>query len=197
MDKENSKPRGKRLKLKNTAIRYRHLSSVTATVSPSKRFGHASAEDLPYLSEKQNLQNTDQNTKWAVKTFAAWREYHNGDFGDKCPDDLLKTADPKLLDKWLSTFIVQIRRADGHLYPPKTLDNILSGLLRYIRSLPLENPPNFLAQGHCLGNCLPCTAMCTSHSNPRSHRCSFAGCYNKQRRVRSAVGIQDTRKRHS
>ena len=82
-----------------------------------------------------------------MKTFAAWREYHNGHFDNKCPEDLLEAADPKLLDKWLSTFIVEIRRADGHPYPPKTLDNILSGLLRYIRSLPLENPPNFLAKG--------------------------------------------------
>ena len=40
MDKENSEPRGKRLKLvKNTAITYRYLSSATATISPSKRFG--------------------------------------------------------------------------------------------------------------------------------------------------------------
>ena len=86
-----------------------------------------------------------------MKTFAAWREYHNGHFDDKCPDDLLEAADPKLLDKWLLAFIVEIRRADGHPYPSKTLDNILSRLLRYI----------------------------------------------KQRRVRSAVGFQDTQKRHS
>ena len=48
----------------------------------------------------------------------------------------------KLLDKWLLTFIVEIRRADGHSYPPKPLDNILPGLLHYIWSLPLENVPN-------------------------------------------------------
>ena len=55
MDKENSEPRRKRLKLvKNPAITYRYLPSATAAVSPSKRFGHASAEDLSYLAEKQN-----------------------------------------------------------------------------------------------------------------------------------------------
>ena len=52
MDKENTELRGKRLKLvKNTAIMYRYLSS--ATTSPSKRFRHASAEDLSYLSESR------------------------------------------------------------------------------------------------------------------------------------------------
>ena len=81
-----------------------------------------------------------------MKTFAAWREYHNGHFDNKCPYDLLEAADPKLLDKWMSAFIVEIRRADAHLYPPKMLDNILSRELRYIQSLPLENPPNFLAK---------------------------------------------------
>ena len=74
--KENSEARRKRLKLKNTAIKYRYSSSATATVSPSKRFGNASAKDPSYLSQKQNPKNIDQNTKWAVKTFAAWREYH-------------------------------------------------------------------------------------------------------------------------
>ena len=37
-------------------------------------------------------------------------------------------------------------REDGQPYPPKTLDNIMSGLLRYTRSLPLKDQPNFLSK---------------------------------------------------
>ena len=87
-------------------------------------------EDLSYLAEKQNLKNINQNTKMTVKTITAWREYHNRHFDYKCPEDLLEAADSKLLDKWLSTFIMRIRRADSNPYRPPPhpmmLDNILS-----------------------------------------------------------------------
>ena len=167
------------------------------------------------VDENQNPKNTNQNTKWAVKIFGVWSEYHNEHFDNKCPNNLLEAADPKLLDKWLSTFIVEIRRADGHPYPLKTQDNILSGLLRYILPLPLENPPNILTKGdlqfrkllamrdnlykllkaiRSSGNCLLRATTCISHSN--RYR-GFVGCHKKQRRVRSAMDIGDTRKRHS
>ena len=74
-----------------------------------------------------------------LKTFTAWIHQHEH-FKEKCPDNLIAVADAKLLSIWLSTCTAEVRRADGQPYPPRTLDNILSGLLQYIHSLPLEHP---------------------------------------------------------
>ena len=40
---------------------------------------------------------------------------------------------PKELDYWLSKFVLEVRKANGDCYPPETLHNMCSGLLRYIR----------------------------------------------------------------
>jgi hypothetical protein len=40
---------------------------------------------------------------------------------------------PKELDYWLSKFVLEVRKANGDYYPPETLHNICSGLLRQIR----------------------------------------------------------------
>ena len=147
MDKENLEPKRKCLKLyKSSAKDRRHVKAATMTVSPSKRFSHVSANELTYLSENANPKNTDQNTKWSLKNFNTWKDHHNSFSGEKCLDDLLEEANPELLNKWLSTFIMETRREDGQPYPPKTLDNILSGLLRYTWSRPLKDPPNFLSK---------------------------------------------------
>ena len=39
------------------------------------------------------------------------------------------------LDRWLSRFVLEIRRRDGKEYPPNTLYQICCGILRYIREV--------------------------------------------------------------
>lgn len=43
--------------------------------------------------------------------------------------------DPAKLDKRLSVYIVETRKTDGQLYPPATIQSLLSGLLRYMRNI--------------------------------------------------------------
>ena len=35
-----------------------------------------------------------------------------------------------LLNRWLSRFVAEVRRADGEAYPPRTIHQLLSGLQR-------------------------------------------------------------------
>lgn len=75
-----------------------------------------------------------------------WRDQRNSkvsSYEGRCPLELLSSRDPVLLSKWLSLFVNETRRSDGTLYPPKTIYQILCGLLRYSRSLNAE-APNFL-----------------------------------------------------
>lgn len=62
---------------------------------------------------------------------------------DLVPDDLLENSDPALLNKWLSLYILETRRADGKRFTAKSLECLLAGILRYMRS---KNPStsNFL-----------------------------------------------------
>ena len=91
--------------------------------------------------------NTEKNTKWAVNVFNLWVAARNSRMlSDKCPEDLLRKSYPKNeLARWLSMFIVEIRRGDGSEYPPKTIYNILAVLLRFMRATD-PTTPNFLDQ---------------------------------------------------
>lgn len=37
------------------------------------------------------------------------------------------------INRWLSRFIVEVRKRDGYFYPPKSLYLLASGILRYMR----------------------------------------------------------------
>ena len=65
---------------------------------------------------------------------------------EKCPDSLLLQMDPVLLNKWLSIFVAETRKVNGDPYPPSTLQSLLSGLLRYMRSIDAYKAPNIFAK---------------------------------------------------
>ena len=56
---------------------------------------------------------------------------------------LEKTYNPSIICECLQRFVSEARRADGTKYPPKTLYQILCGLLRHARESQ-SNPSNFL-----------------------------------------------------
>ena len=82
-----------------------------------------------------------------MKNFWTWLEQRNSRAAaigeDACPVDLLSSTDHSVLSRSISLLISETRRTDGSLYPPKTLYQLLCGLLHYIKS---QNPaaPNFL-----------------------------------------------------
>lgn len=55
------------------------------------------------------------------KHLATCGECHYEQFHDKCAEDQVEVANPKLLDKWLLTFIVETARQGCQTYPSKTL----------------------------------------------------------------------------
>ena len=60
---------------------------------------------------------------------------------DQVPQDILLCSDPELLNLHLSRFVIETRKANGEIYPPSTLHQLLCGILRF-----MHNPecPNFL-----------------------------------------------------
>ena len=44
------------------------------------------------------------------------------------------------MDRWLSTFIAEVRRIYGDQYPPRNIHKLLSGILGYMISYSCDTP---------------------------------------------------------
>ena len=75
-----------------------------------------------------------------MKYFNEWCSARNTKGVEECPSDLLGAQIPAQLDKWIATFIAEVHRVDGNPYPPRTIHQLLSGLLRYMCQTSQEVP---------------------------------------------------------
>ena len=116
-------------------------------LSPSKRFNHTvTSDEIEQQSKGFVPKNTSRSTEWAYRTFKQWLENRNKlpSIERIYPHDILERAyDADILCGCLQRFVSEARRSDGSPYPPRTIYQILCGLLRYIRNLQID-PPNFL-----------------------------------------------------
>jgi hypothetical protein len=81
------------------------------------------------------LTNTKKQTNWALCIFADWRacRISNANAGTElCPSDLLENPNKEKLNHWLSLFVNEVRNTKGSQYPPRTIQQILAGLQRYL-----------------------------------------------------------------
>ena len=81
-----------------------------------------------------------------MKIFKEWyTDYNDRNTEGKCPDIVLSPLCPREeLKKWLIVFVAETGNNNGENYPPRSINSILSGIQRHIRT---ENPeyPNFLS----------------------------------------------------
>ena len=108
------------------------------------RFKTATEQDLNSYTEKQPPKNTAYSTAWAVRNYLDWVKQRNLRFPSApVPEALLTAGTAEQLDRWLSFYVLETRNSKGKAYPPKTLYQLLSGLLRHVRGTN-PNAPNFL-----------------------------------------------------
>ena len=107
------------------------------------RFAVSTDEELDQARKRFVPANTVRCTDWAMKVFNSWIEERNKLGAEKCPSDVLENPDVAVLDKWLSAFVVEVRCEDGQQYPPNTINQLLAGLWRQVRS-KTPNAPNFM-----------------------------------------------------
>uniref|UniRef100_A0A1X7V015 ZMYM2-like/QRICH1 C-terminal domain-containing protein n=1 Tax=Amphimedon queenslandica TaxID=400682 RepID=A0A1X7V015_AMPQE len=145
-EKENLPPLGS-LYEDNPTPKKRRVSLKLDKKPP--RIAFYSAEEVSEISKGYVPPNTAKNTRWATKCFMDWILAINSlpDAVEKCPEDILKSASPEVLEKWIPKFVAEVRRADGQKYSPRTIHQIISGLLRYKHSLKAECP-NMLDKIH-------------------------------------------------
>ena len=100
------------------------------SLTKKNRFAYIQKEEMETIRKGYVPPNTEKNTKWALKCFNEWRYTRKEKSSEKCPDDLLEAQCPEAL---LSTFIAEVRRVEGDQYLPRTIHQLLSGILRYMR----------------------------------------------------------------
>ena len=100
------------------------------------RFGRpTTSEELEKSSKGFLPKNTEKNDLWAMRVFQEWVQNRNAetDKKDHCPEGVLNTDDAEVLAKWLSLFVMEVRKKDGTEYPPATIHLLLCGLQRIMR----------------------------------------------------------------
>ena len=106
----------------------------------------ASAQEIEQSSKGCIPANTSSSTAWAVHVFQVWLEQRNShaNVDEVYPTDLLDKAHPcDVICNCLQRFVSEARKVDGKEYPPKTLYQLLCGLLRHARNVQCD-PSNFL-----------------------------------------------------
>ena len=117
-----------------------HLTSPTSVVQPtSKRFKFAKEEELSEFAKGLVPENTSKTTKWALNNFEASMKARNASCPDtRVPEDILMCSDPEPLNQHLCRFVIETRKANGEVYPPSTLHQLLCGI--FLRFMQEHNP---------------------------------------------------------
>ena len=110
------------------------LHPPESSPSRNKRFSKfVDNEELALLLKGMTPANTNRNTKWALANFEAWRDIRNRLHPtDKVPESLRHCEDPSTLNLHLLRFAIETRKTNGKVYPPKTIHQLLCGLLRHM-----------------------------------------------------------------
>ena len=116
----------------------------------SSRFATPLSDDaMTQISKGKRSVNTDRSTAWAVAAFKQWIEQRNKTGPEEtCREDFLEmnhAGDIPYLERWLCRFVVEARKQDGQPYPPSSLQNLLSGILRCMREQHSDTP-DFLSK---------------------------------------------------
>lgn len=77
------------------------------------------------------------------KQSLAWKKVRNE---KRIREDLFTCSDPATLNTQLSRFVVEIRKANGELYPPKIVRQLLCGLMWHLRDMLIPNVPTSLTR---------------------------------------------------
>ena len=88
------------------------------------------------MSKPQVPKNTEKSSRWAMTNLREWYDdYNDRNSSAKCPEELLSPeASKEVLNTWLCVFITETRGKNGEPYHPKTLQFLLSGILRHMKA---------------------------------------------------------------
>ena len=143
MDKENLPPSQQKLVEKDQPPSKKAKLSLSLK---KKRFGDSVSSELVTLTTPHVPKNTAKNTEWAIRNFMEWRQQREKDYPEeRCRPDIFDSTPWNVaeLNHWLCLYVLETRRTDGKRYPISTVYQLLTGILRHMRSVDSQCP-NFL-----------------------------------------------------
>ena len=114
-----------------------HASTSGGPRTNGERFStFVDDEELAALSKGVVPASTDKCTRWALANFATWKKARNKKHSDDpVPEDIFTCNDPATLNTHISRFVLETRKSNVDFYPPKTLHQLLRGVLRHMRAV--------------------------------------------------------------
>ena len=108
------------------------------TSAASGRFASPVGDKEIKLAQETSVPtNTKKSTTWAVKVWKDWSSNRRVVSPSDWPPHLFLCS-TRELNRWLSRFILEVRRQDGKNYPPNTLYQLCCGVMRYVREVKPE-----------------------------------------------------------
>ena len=140
-DSDDFQPCNKKQKLSLSKTK----TKARIVLSPTSRFNTTVTDAEVEKNSKGCIpDNTARSTAWAMRVFQQWIEQRNKRVKEQFPRDMFdKPYSVEMISSCLQRFVAEAKRADGTPYPPRTLFQLLSGLLRHSKQTQ-ANPPNFL-----------------------------------------------------
>ena len=104
-------------------------------------------KEVESYSDHKPPRNTAYSTRWALRSYTDWAKQRNSRSpGETVPPELLAAGSAEQLNE-CSLFVLETRNK-GERYPPKTIYQLLSSLLRHMRTLNPEAPIFLLKSNH-------------------------------------------------
>ena len=118
-------------------------------------------------------EKTCNQTKWAVKVWTEWATSRNKKLlSDEAPFSCeIEKLSAQLINVWLCTFVLEIRRHDGERYPPASLYQLCCGLLHHLHAAGRAEVNIFeQAEFHMFHTTLDSEMKCLSSTGQYIHK---------------------------
>ena len=112
----------------------RAASTPVSCFAKASRCSFINDDDFELLQAGYQPKTTLQSTDWAVNVYLSWEAERNAEHQEKVLKNLLHGKNLQELAKWWGHFAVEVRKEGGNHYPPKTLQLLLCGLQRYVKT---------------------------------------------------------------
>ena len=101
--------------------------------APPTRFAVPLSDEAVKEARKAAVPKTTQkDTLWCIRLWNEWRKERNSRTEEQIPVDIVALS-PAVLQRWLSRFVLEVRKKDSTAYPPDSLYHVICGIMRFIR----------------------------------------------------------------
>lgn len=101
--------------------------------APPPRFAPPMSDNEVQQVKKAAVPKTTQrDTSWCINLWKEWRDDRNSRSEEQVPSDICALS-PHVLQRWLSRFVLEVRKKGGTEYHPDTLYHIVCGIMRFLR----------------------------------------------------------------